>query len=69
MTITDLNSFCLAINQNSGKPDMWRFQNEQWRIGKTSFEAPLTYEANLPVAHVQNIKTPLLLWSGKQDQH
>ena len=47
---------------------MWRFQNEQWRMGKTPFEAPLAYESNSPISHVQKIKTPLLLWSGKQDQ-
>ncbi|MFH6936359.1 prolyl oligopeptidase family serine peptidase [Flavobacterium sp. FlaQc-30] len=66
--ITDLNSFYLTINQKSGKPDMWRFQSEQWRMGKTPFEAPLAYEANSPLAHVQKIKTPLLLWTGKQDK-
>lgn len=66
--ITDLNSFYLTIGQQSGQPDMWRFQNEQWQMEKTPFEAPLAYQANSPIAHVQNIKTPVLQWSGKQDK-
>ncbi|MCV9932872.1 prolyl oligopeptidase family serine peptidase [Flavobacterium sp. LS1R47] len=66
--ITDLNSFYLTINQKSGQPEMWRFQSEQWQMGKTPFETPLVYQANSPIAHVQNIKTPVLQWSGKQDK-
>ncbi|GIQ57858.1 acylaminoacyl-peptidase [Flavobacterium collinsii] len=66
--ITDLNSFYLTISPKSGKPDMWRFQSEEWQMGKTPFEAPLAYEANSPIVHTQKIKTPLLLWSGKQDK-
>lgn len=66
--ITDLTSLYLTVNQNSGKPDMWRFQSKQWRIGKTPFEAASIYERNSPILHAQNIKTPLLLWTGKQDE-
>lgn len=66
--ITDLTSYYLTVNQNSGKPDMWRFQNEQWNMGSTIFEAPEDYDRNSPIVQVQKIKTPLLLWSGKQDE-
>ncbi|WP_163399425.1 alpha/beta hydrolase family protein [Flavobacterium fluviatile] len=66
--ITDLKSFYLTVNQNNGKPDMWRFQTQQWRMGKTPFEAPLLYQQSSPIDHVQNVTTPLLLWSGKQDE-
>jgi dipeptidyl aminopeptidase/acylaminoacyl peptidase len=66
--ITDLTSFYLTVSQNSGKPDMWRFESEQWIMGKTPFEAPLAYRDNSPITHVEKIKTPLLLWTGKQDE-
>jgi dipeptidyl aminopeptidase/acylaminoacyl peptidase len=66
--ITDLSSFYHTVSQHSGQSDMYRFQTEQWRIGKTPYEAPLTYNANSPIMHVEKITTPLLLWTGKQDK-
>lgn len=66
--ITDLKSFYLTVSRNNGKPDMWRFQTQQWRMGKTPFEAPLLYQQSSPIDHVQSVTTPLLLWSGKQDE-
>jgi predicted peptidase len=66
--ITDLKSFYLAVSENSGRPEMWRFQKEIWRMGKTPFEAPELYELSSPINHVENITTPLLLWTGKQDE-
>lgn len=66
--ISDLTSFYLTISQNNGKPDMWRFKkNEQWMIGKSLFEAPSLYDENSPLAHIEKIKIPLLIWSGKED--
>ena len=67
-SITDLNSMYLTVGGNSGKPDMWRFQNLQWRITKSPFEDPQAYNHNSPVASADKITTPLLLWTGKQDQ-
>lgn len=66
-SINDLTSFYLTINKSSQRPEMWRFQDGQWRMGKTPFEATSLYERNSPISHVQNISTPILLWSGKQD--
>lgn len=66
--ITDLKSFYLTVGWDTGKPDMWRIQKEQWRITKSPFEDPLTYNRNSPVVCADKITTPLLLWTGKQDQ-
>lgn len=49
------------------RPDIWRFESQQWRMGKSYFDIPEKYIANSPVQHSKNIKTPLLLISGKQD--
>jgi dipeptidyl aminopeptidase/acylaminoacyl peptidase len=65
--VTDLNSFYLTVGWNTGRPDMWRFQSEQFRMGTTPFKDPSIYLKNSPLAAVNNIKTPLLLWTGKKD--
>ncbi|CAC9974408.1 alpha/beta hydrolase family protein [Flavobacterium panici] len=65
--ITDLNSFYHNINSLTGRPDMWRFGNEQWAMGKTPYEAPESYFSNSPLSYVKNIRTPILIWSGKND--
>ncbi|TRX32554.1 S9 family peptidase [Flavobacterium sp. ZT3R18] len=67
--ITDLSSLYLNVGWDTGRPDMYRFQSEQWRIGKTPFEDPLLYAKSSPVANAANIKTPILIWTGKEDRH
>ncbi|CAD0001078.1 hypothetical protein FLAT13_00374 [Flavobacterium salmonis] len=42
---------------------------EQWRIGKSPYEDPLAYTRNSPISNAEHITTPLLLWTGKKDQH
>jgi len=66
--ITDLNSFYFTVSQGSGKPDMWRFEDEEWNMGKTPFEAPLSYARNSPLVHAEKVTIPLLLWTGKDDK-
>lgn len=66
--ITDLNSFYFTVSQSSGKPDMWRFEDEEWNMGKTPFEAPLSYARNSPLVHAEKVTVPLLLWTGKDDK-
>lgn len=68
-SITDLVSFYLNLGWDSGIPDMVRFTNEQWRMEKTPFEAPELYTRNSPVMNAANINTPLLIWTGKADNH
>lgn len=67
--ITDLTSFYLTVGGDTGRPDMYRFQSEQWKLGKTPFEDPTLYSKNSPVTNVAAIKTPILIWTGKEDRH
>ncbi|GGE94786.1 S9 family peptidase [Flavobacterium limi] len=67
--VTDLNSYFLNVGWDTGKPDLWRMNKEQWRIGKSPYEDPLAYTRNSPVCNAEHITTPLLLWTGKKDQH
>lgn len=64
---TDLNSFYLTLNWTTGKPDMWRFEDHQWRMEKSLFEDRERYKTNSPITYVENIKTPLLSWTGQED--
>jgi dipeptidyl aminopeptidase/acylaminoacyl peptidase len=66
--VADLTSFYLNINGETGKPDIWRMENQQWRIGTTPFQNSSRYFENSPINYVSNIKTPILTWAGKQDQ-
>ncbi|SDX74913.1 Dipeptidyl aminopeptidase/acylaminoacyl peptidase [Flavobacterium degerlachei] len=67
--ITDINSFYLTVGWDTGKPDMWRFQNLQWQMNKSPFEDPQAFNRNSPVVGADKITTPLLLWAGKEDRH
>jgi len=66
--IADLVSHYLNINENTGKSDIWRFEQEQLRMGKGLFEDRENYLANSPLWQAQNISTPLLSWTGDKDQ-
>lgn len=65
--VSDLVSFYLNLNWVTGKPDMWRFENNIWRMGKSLFEDREIYYLNSPVSFAENIDTPLLLWTGNKD--
>ena len=67
--ITDLNSFYLTVGWDTGRPDMSRFENDQWKINKSPFEDPQAYSRNSPMTEATKITTPLLLWTGKEDRH
>jgi len=64
---TDLQSAYLGISDNRGLSHMWRFEYQQWRMGKSIFEIPKDYRRNSVVEHTEKISTPLLLFSGKKD--
>lgn len=64
---TDLSSFYVTIGA-SGRPDLWRFEHQQWRMGKSLFEDREGYDKNSPIVHAKNITTPLLTWTGGDDK-
>lgn len=50
-----------------GKPDIWRFESQQFRMGKSLFDDRDGYRKNSPIEHVEKIRTPLLSWTGDSD--
>lgn len=65
---TDLTSFYLTVGWYTGRPDMWRFESQQWRLEKSLFEARESYDRNSPIVYAKNITTPLLSWTGGDDK-
>ncbi|WP_374173174.1 prolyl oligopeptidase family serine peptidase [Flavobacterium tructae] len=66
--ITDLTSHYLSIGL-FGKPLMWLFESHQFRMTKSLFEDREGYRRNSPIEHAENIKTPLLIWTGNEDDN
>lgn len=65
--VFDLESFYLTINWETLKPDMWRMESQQWRMGKGMYEDRDAYRKNSPANFLENITTPLLLVTGERD--
>ncbi|MBA4320773.1 MAG: hypothetical protein C0412_20470, partial [Flavobacterium sp.] len=67
--ISDIISLYFNISRNGYfQSDMWRFENQQFRIGKSLYEDKEVYVNNSPIMHAENVRTPLLLWTGKNDR-
>jgi dipeptidyl aminopeptidase/acylaminoacyl peptidase len=66
--ISDLVSHYLLNGWKTGRPEIWRYENDQWRLEKSLYEYTEGYLRNSPVMHAQNIKAPMLTWSGAEDQ-
>ncbi len=65
--ITNFNSYYLEYSKGSFKPESWRFEYYQLRMGTTLFEDYNNYQNNSPVTHAAKISTPLLSYTGKVD--
>jgi dipeptidyl aminopeptidase/acylaminoacyl peptidase len=66
--ITDPVSLYHDIQGNGWDTEqMWRFENHQSRMGGSYYDHKKHYLKNSPLFNVEDLKTPLLLWIGKQD--
>ncbi|MGV8815783.1 MAG: YqiA/YcfP family alpha/beta fold hydrolase [Gelidibacter sp.] len=65
--VTDFTSHYHSMGWNWNKPEMWRYENQQWRMGDSYYNIKEVYMQNSPIEHVENVTTPLLLWTGKKD--
>ena len=65
--ITDFSSFYHDISWDYKFTQMWRLENQQFRMKETFYDAKEAYYRNSPLQQVENVNTPLLLWAGKKD--
>lgn len=67
-SVADFPGWYLSVGWNDGKPEPWRFESQQFRMGKSLFEDYEGYLRNSPIRHASDIKTPILLWAGEDDR-
>lgn len=65
--LSDFVSAYLGVSWNYSKPDFWRFEYHQFRMGKSLFEDTEGYLQNSPVLKAAKVNTPLLSWTGELD--
>jgi len=66
---TDLISSYFYMGATLCKPDYYRAEYDQLRIGKSIFEDMQGYLDNSPVLLAEKVTTPLLGWTGEDDRH
>lgn len=66
--VSNLLSSYLSIGWNNGRPEIWRYEHDQWRMSSSLFDNMDNYLQNSPIKHVQKVTAPLLLWTGEQDR-
>jgi dipeptidyl aminopeptidase/acylaminoacyl peptidase len=67
-SVTDMASTYLAMNANEVQPDAWRFEEQQWRMGKSFYADKEGYLRNSPIMFADKINTPLLISTGADDR-
>lgn len=66
-SVTNFTSHYHSVGWNWKQPEMWRYESQQWRMGDSYYNIKDAYFRNSPIHHVENVRTPLLLWTGKED--
>lgn len=65
--VSDIISSYLTFGWNNGRSNGWRYEFQQFRMGLSLFEDYQKYLKNSPISFVNQVETPLLLWSGEAD--
>lgn len=67
--VADIVSDYFTAHKTFLNSNMSRYTNEQFGFSGGFYELKNEYLANSPILKADRINTPLLLWSGKNDQH
>lgn len=66
--VSDMVDFYFTFNYKMWDANFFRFESQQWRMGKGFMDIPNFYYDNSPIHQAYRIQTPLLLITGKEDQ-
>lgn len=64
---TNVISHYHGVNWDNSETDLWRYEDQQWRMGTSYYENKQAYLENSPLEFVENINSPILLWTGDKD--
>ncbi|RNL90325.1 S9 family peptidase [Sinomicrobium pectinilyticum] len=64
---TDLINWYHDVSWHFKMPQLWRIENWQWRMGTSFYNNKEGYYRNSALQHIENVNTPLMLWTGKLD--
>lgn len=65
--VSDLVFNYHTMSKYMNRPEMWRFQDLQFRMDTPFYLNPDAYLRNSPIVHVGKVKQPILIYSGKMD--
>ncbi len=65
--VTNIVNYYHEVDWDMDYPQMWRMENQQSRFGDSYYNMKEAYHRNSPIRFVENVITPLLLWTGKLD--
>src|SRR5690606_19248822 len=51
------------------KPELWRYETQQYRMGGSLYENFQNYLDNSPIYQLDSLNVPIFLWTGKQDRN
>lgn len=66
--VSDIISAYFSVGPITGIADIWRYENQQFRMGKSFYDNQEAYYRNSPIVHAAKITTPLLSWTGNKDK-
>ena len=65
--VADPIEFSFTIGEDVEAPQIWRFENQQFRMRTSFFADKQAYLRNSPLYNADKIKVPLLIWCGADD--
>lgn len=66
---TDIVRSYNSFNYDYSYPFYWQFEEQQYRIYRSFYEAKDLYIDNSPVYHADKVSSPILLWTGTKDEN
>lgn len=67
--VTDLVNFYHDVSWDWHMDQMWRIENQQYRMGGSYYNMKKEYSNNSAMQFVEQLNTPLLLWTGREDNN
>lgn len=68
-TTIDLVTYYHDISWSMKREQMWRIENQQFRMSPDFYKFKKEYINNSTLYHLDKIKIPVLIWTGKEDDN